>query len=86
MRTFGGAVGEDQCRLTATTCATAALGIVGGSRRRIAHVDGVKVGNINAQFHGRRTKQNGEFGGAEAFFTVFAISGIDLSGVLAGFE
>ncbi len=58
VRAAGGAVGEDQGRLTAPARATAALGVVGRGRRDVAHVDHVELGDVDAQLHGRRAEED----------------------------
>ena len=52
MRAKCRAVGDDQCLLARATRTAAALGVVGGCRRHIAQVHGVKRGDIDTQLHG----------------------------------
>ena len=81
-----GAVGINQGGLAATTGTAAALGVVGRGGRDVAQVDDVKLGDVHAELHGRRTKEERQFRGAEAVFTFLAVLGSDLGGVLAGFQ
>ena len=78
------AVGEDQCRHATTSGTPAALRVVGWCGRHIAQIDGIERRNIDAQFHGRRTKQHrqetvvladfGELGGAISQCVLFRIT------------
>ncbi|MCY1292743.1 hypothetical protein D9M70_419820 [compost metagenome] len=58
MRTLRRAVSDDQGRLPCSTRTTASLRVVGWRGRHVAHVHRVQRGNVDAQFHGGRTKQD----------------------------
>ncbi len=86
MGTAARAIGINQRGLSAPPSATAALCVVSRSGRHVAHVDQVQLGNVHPEFHGGRTEEQGQVGGAEAFFPVFPVFGSDLCRVFAGFE
>src|ERR1700733_8580230 len=54
------AVRQHQSRLPATPRPSAALRVIGGCRRNIAHIDGVKRRDINAELHRGRAKERGQ--------------------------
>ena len=62
VRTTEGAVGEHQSRLSAATCATAALGVVRRRGRDVAQIDRVQILDVYPQFHRWRTEQDGQLG------------------------
>ena len=72
MRTTRGAVGDDDGGLPTAACTARTLGIVGRGGRHVPQVDGVKVGNIDAQLHCGRAEHDRELTGTEFFFTLLA--------------
>src|SRR5690349_14597720 len=52
--------GQNQCRLTATACAPAALCVVRWCRRDVPQMDSIQVVNVDPQFHRRRTAKDRE--------------------------
>ena len=63
-----GAIGDDQGGLAASPGATAALSVVCGGGRHVSQVDKVKLSDIDAQFHRRRTEHHRqEPGGIDDF-------------------
>ncbi len=65
------AVSIDQCRLTATSGTSCALGIVGRSGRHVAHADNGEILDVDAQLHGRGAIENGELALTELLLTHF---------------
>ena len=80
------AVCVNKRRLPASARPPAALGVVGRRRRHVAEVDDVQLGDVDAQLHRRRAKQQREVGRPESFFPLLAIFRRDLGGVLARFQ
>ena len=62
MRRQRRAVDEDQRRLAASSCPAGPLGIVGWSRRHVAHVDGVQGADVDPELHRRRAEEGGQEG------------------------
>ena len=60
VRAEGRAVSNNQGLLARPPRTTTALGVIGGGRWHIAQVNSVQGGNIHAQFHGGRTKHDGQ--------------------------
>ena len=90
MRRLRGAVGNDQRGLAATPSPPAALGVVRGRRRHVAHVDRIQRRDVDAKLHGRRAEQYGQSAGFEALpetkLALLAGIGLDLGGVFARLE
>ena len=86
VRAASGTVGEDQRRLPAPSSPATALRIIGRSRRNIPQVNEVQLGNVHAQLHSRRAKEQGQITATEPIFALLAIFGCDLSSMLARFE
>ncbi len=84
MRAANGAIGEHQGRLPAPAGASAALGVICRSRRHIAHVHRVQLGNIHPQFHGRRAEQHRQRALAKFRLPLLALRGRHLRRVLPG--
>src|SRR5579883_1838040 len=68
--------------------ASGALGVVGGRRRHIAHIDGGKLADVDAQFHRGRADQRIErvAGLAEALFNLPTVLAADLGAVFLRFH
>ena len=56
VRAAGGAVRDHDSRLAAPAGATGALGVVGRGGGNIAKIDGVEIGDVDAELHRRRTE------------------------------
>src|SRR5262245_45960234 len=78
--------GKYEGRLPAPAGAAAALRVVGGGWRHIAHVHDREVLDIDAELHGRRAEQDGKIAGIEASFARLTPIGGDLTGMLRGHE
>ena len=81
------AVGDHQRRLAAAAGPAAALGVVGRRRRHVAQVDGVEVGDVDAQLHRRRAEQHRQLARAEPVLALLPRPRRrHLAGVLAGLQ
>ena len=72
VRTTRGAVGDDDSGLPTAACTAGTLGIVGRRGGHVPQIDGVQVGNIDAQLHCGRAEHDRELTGTEFFFTLLA--------------
>ena len=79
-------IGKNECGLSATSGAAAALGVVGGRRGDVAQTDDFELGDVDTQLHRRRAEQHRELAGAKPLFAVQPLLVRDLGGVLAGLE
>ena len=60
---------------TAATRTPASLGIVGGRRRYVAHVNRGEILYVDPQLHGRRAEEDGQPTIVERPFALFALLG-----------
>ena len=86
VRAAGGAVGVDEGRLPASAGTAAALGVVRRGRRYVAQADDVEIGDVHAEFHGRRAEQYRQSARAEPLLTILALLVRHLSCVLSGLQ
>src|SRR5207247_5085652 len=80
------AVVKDQCRLAAAPRPATPLSVVRGSRRHVAHVDDVQLGDIDSELHRRRAEKDWEPACPEVVLPLLALCRRNLCGVLARLE
>src|SRR5690348_9651070 len=73
--------GDYQGRLPAAARAPAALSIISGCRRYVAHMHDRQVLDVDAQLHGRRTEQDWQLAGIEMLLAQLSPVGAYLAGV-----
>ena len=79
-----GAIGKDHRRLAASSGSSASLGVIGRGWGNVAHVDGIQVFDVDAEFHGGRAEKNGQPGIAEFPLPFDAELGEYLGGMFPG--
>ena len=73
MRVAWATVGVNQSCLSATSCTSCTLSIVGWSRRHIAHPNDGEVFDVDTQLHSRGAIKDWEFSFSEILLTLFTV-------------